>query len=510
MQTEAQYIEKIAALEQVNRELLESKNYYKNYSDQLHRIIQNFKRNRFGKRSEAYHHPDQTLFDFINELEPAKEPKQETITIEKHKRKKTRKNTIELPTQIVIIPVDEKDKICACGKRKEVIRYNVTRRLNHQPEAYDLIEERREVVACTNHCEGSIQAAKAPKRFLPNTNITESFLANLIISKFEDRQPLYHLEKKLESRYGINFSRQNMARNAIKAGDNMVPLYNLMHDRVMNHDIASMDATTIQVLDEPNRDPSTKSYMYCFRGGGKTGRVILYEYNEKEHQVFIDNWFEGFSGYVHSDADTFFNKLYEQDHVHSVLCNAHARRKFEPIAKASKKAVLAHHAMKVYRKLYAIERKAKDEELNHKQIKQLRQKYAAPILKEFKTWLESKINLVPKQSPIFDAMRYVIKHWKGLTRYLNDGRLSIDNNHTEREIKPFVIARKNFMFSKSQEGARAMAIHFSLIRTAKLHGLDPYRYYVHIMEKIPRCKTIDDYEKLLPWRVDLSKVITSS
>ena len=79
MQTEAQYIEKIAALEQVNRELLESKNYYKDYSDQLHRIIQNFKRNRFGKRSGAYHHPDQTLFDFINELEPAKEPKQETV-----------------------------------------------------------------------------------------------------------------------------------------------------------------------------------------------------------------------------------------------------------------------------------------------------------------------------------------------------------------------------------------------------------------------------------------------
>jgi transposase len=193
-----------------------------------------------------------------------------------------------------------------------------------------------------------------------------------------------------------------------------------------------------------------------------------------------------------------------------VLCNAHARRKFEPIAKASKKAVLAHHAMQVYRKLYAIERKAKDEKLNYEQIKQLRQKHVAPILNEFKAWLESKINLVPKQSPIFKAMRYTLKHWDGLTRYLDDGRLSIDNNHTEREIKPFVIARKNFMFSKSQAGARAMAIHFSLIRTATLHGLDPYRYYVHIMEQIPHCKTFEDYEKLLPWNVDLSKVITSS
>ena len=117
---------------------------------------------------------------------------------------------------------------------------------------------------------------------------------------------------------------------------------------------------------------------------------------------------------------------------------------------------------------------------------------------------------MPQQSPIFKAMRYTLKNWDGVIRYLDDGRLSIDNNHTEREIKPFVIARKNFIFAKSQAGARAMAVHFSLIRTAKLHGLDPYHYYVQVMEKIPCCEKVEDYEKLLPWDIDMIKVVAES
>ena len=107
-------------------------------------------------------------------------------------------------------------------------------------------------------------------------------------------------------------------------------------------------------------------------------------------------------------------------------------------------------------------------------------------------------------------MRYTLKNWDGLARYLDDGKLSIDNNHTDREINPFVIARKNFVFAKSQAGARAMAVHFSLIHTAKLYGLDLFHYNVQVTEKISYCKGVEDYEKLLSWNVDLSNVIVLS
>ena len=121
-------------------------------------------------------------------------------------------------------------------------------------------------MACPHQCENSIQTAVAPKRLLPNTAVTEEFLAHLIIAKCDDRQPLYHLEKKFKSRFGLIISRQNMARWMIGCANPLMPIFNLLKDHIIDHTIASTDATTLQVLDEPNRDPSTKSYVYCFRG----------------------------------------------------------------------------------------------------------------------------------------------------------------------------------------------------------------------------------------------------
>ena len=107
------------------------------------------------------------------------------------------------------------------------------------------------------------------------------------------------------------------------------------------------------------------------------------------------------------------------------------------------------------------------------------------------------------QSPLGKAVNYCIKLWPGLTRFLEDGRLEIDNNLTEQEIKPLVIARKNFLFAASVDGARALCMHFGMIRTAKLHGLDPYHYYVKLLQSLPLCNSLDDYEKLLPWNIQL-------
>ena len=114
--------------------------------------------------------------------------------------------------------------------------------------------------------------------------------------------------------------------------------------------------------------------------------------------------------------------------------------------------------------------------------------------------------MVLPKSGLGKAFNYCLKHWDGLCRFLDDGRLEADNNLTEQEIKPFVIARKNFMFCSSVSGANALCLHFSLIRTAKRHGLDPYRYYVKILKDIPYCESVEDYEALLPWNIALAKV----
>ena len=135
---------------------------------------------------------------------------------------------------------------------------------------------------------------------------------------------------------------------------------------------------------------------------------------------------------------------------------------------------------------------------------QYRQEHPKPIMDEFYSWLKKHQALVLPESSLGKAFAYAIKYEAGLCRYLEDGRLEIDNNHTEREIKPVVIARKNFMFAYSVAGAHAICMHMSLIRSAIANGLDPYQYYHALLKKIPHCQELADYEALLPWNIDLS------
>ena len=153
----------------------------------------------------------------------------------------------------------------------------------------------------------------------------------------------------------------------------------------------------------------------------------------------------------------------------------------------------------IYQPLYDIERQASDMKMTPEQRYELRQERAKPLLENWKNWLDERQPLTLKESPIGKAMAYTLNHWDGLLIYLNDGRVPIDNNATERDIKPFVMARKNFLFSCTPQGADSLAVHFSLIITAKHHGLDPMAYYTTMLKRIALCKSISDYEALLPW-----------
>jgi transposase len=401
--------------------------------------------------------------------------------------------------RIDIISVADVDKQCSCGIRKSVIRYESKRSIHHQPEILEIIEQRREVVACKNGCECEIVTAPTPPHVLPKVKATEEFLSFLVVSKLDDRQPLYHLEKQLSERHGIDCSRQTMARWLIDLMFPLQPFYNLMKDSIIDYDVASCDATTLQVLNEPGRAAETKSYVYCIRGGPPDKGVILYSYNEKLHKQFVKDWFEGFHGYLHVDGDNFFELIGECSSL--VNCNSHARRKFEPIAQGAKAKGLAKEAMRFFKELYKIERESKINKLSSEQRYELRQRKSKPLMEKFKTWLDKMYPTALPQSALGKAMMYCIKLWPGLTRFLDDGRLEIDNNLTEQEIKPLVIARKNFLFCASQDGARALCMHLSLIRTAKLHGHDPYHYYVKLLKGIPYCQSVEDYENLLPWNI---------
>ena len=145
----------------------------------------------------------------------------------------------------------------------------------------------------------------------------------------------------------------------------------------------------------------------------------------------------------------------------------------------------------------------KDEKMSAEKKYIYRQEKCRPILDHWHAWLLEHAPLTLAKSPIGLAIRYVLRHWDGLRVYLTDGRIESDNNATERDIKPFVIGRKNFLFACTQKGADSLAVQYSLIVTAKHHGLNPVEYYEAVLDRLPTCVSFEDYSKLLPWNIQL-------
>ena len=482
--------------------------------DRVVQQLMELQRNRFGRKTERFvddENPQVPLFPVEFDDSPPN-PDSEDIEVVAYKRKKgggrRPLDLSGLPHREEIVPVDDKDRICSCcGTEKKHAGFQSSSRLHVIPARFEVVTEKREKLACPKGCDGQCVTAPLPLRVLPKSIASESLAAHIIVSKVLDRQPLYHLEKVMEQRFHFKIGRHMMARWMIMIADQLQPLINLMKDQIEAYDIAAIDATSFHVLNEPGRASQTKSYAYCIRGGPPDKRVILYEYNAYNHKNYVDETLSHFEGVLSCDASPVFNKIGAKESVKLSYCHAHARRKFEQIEKAGKKGktALATEAMRMYRQLYAIERQATEANLSPLDRLALRQEKSRPILERFYQWLiVNKDKTLPK-SPIGQAISYCLTHWDGLLAYLTDGRIEIDNNATERDIKPFVIARKNFLFSCTPQGADSLGIHFSLVLTARRHGLDPMAYYTDMLKRLPYCVAVEDYVALLPWNWTVSE-----
>jgi len=505
----------LAVLQHAQMEAALYKKKFEQSSQAYDRLLFAFKqsqRRNFGSSSERFIDDNPAQGDFFSTVEAKESLPDESDTNEEpnpntqkksngRKRKKKNKDFAKnLPRREVIIEAE--------GKTEDdrVIRYETTELLNYIPAVYEIIVQKREVLARKGGINKvtKIITAINPQRFLPQAKVTETFLAHIIVSKLYDRQPLYHLEKKFKERFDFTCQRNKLARWFIQSAVQLQPIVNLMRDQIFEYDVTGCDPTHLQVLNEPGRSPKQKSYVYSIRGGPTEQLVNLFEYNAEDNKIFLDNWFKGYSGYLHVDGQNIFENFEMIDNITLVFCNSHARRKFEPIAKAASKPGLASKAMRYFRAIYKIERKAKQERLSPEQRYMLRQKETRPIMEEMFNWMREVAPTTLPKSPLGKAFLYALSREKGLKLFLDDGRLEIDTNLIEQQNKNLALARNNFMFSYSVEGAHALCVHMSLIFTAIAHGLDPYHYYVHIMKKAPYCETVEDYEQLLPWNVTLT------
>ena len=213
---------------------------------------------------------------------------------------------------------------------------------------------------------------------------------------------------------------------------------------------------------------------------------------------------DDFSGFLHCDGFSGYN-TYASDHdVKLIACWMHCRRKFYNVAKGVKSVGLAHKAVKMIAKLYKVEKDIKSLNLTHEQITQYRLEHAKPILNKFRDFITEYIDKVLPKSPLGGAFTYANNQWPKLIRYIDDGRLEIDNGLSERAIRPFAIGRKNYLFFNSISGVRAGEVLYSLIETCKAHKIEPYVYLRYVLGKMPSAHSLNDLEQLMPYNIDRS------
>jgi len=425
--------------------------------------------------------------------------KNEEITVASYKRKKTGKKPLptDLPRKQVIHDLTEAEKTCECGCTLTHITDEKSEQLEIIPAQVYVIENIRKKYTC-KACELTIKTARAPAQIIPKSIATPSLLAHVAVAKVDDHLPLYRQEE-IFNRNGIDIPRATLSLWMIKIGEAIQPLINLMQDNINEYDVAYADETPVQVLKEKQRTASQKSFMWLFVGGNPEKRSYLYHYAQTRASSVPYQVLDDFKGYLHCDGYAGYLSLFTTKPIKGVGCFAHVRRRFVDITKVVKESGLAHDAVKMIGALYAIEKHLKDNEYPLDKIKIYRDENARPLLEKFKQWLLENKTKVPSSFPIGKAIAYTLKQWPYLENYLSDGRLEIDNNLSERGIKPFVIGRKNWLFMGNERGAKSTTNLFSLIETAKTHALNPFDYLRYVFEKLPLAKTVDDYEALMPY-----------
>lgn len=464
---------------------------------------------QFGKKSEQHieDYPQALLFDEVQLPENIQEIEQadEEITVPEHTRQKGKTGRKPLPAHLPrvehIHDLSDVEKQCACGCQMHCIGDERSEQLDIIPAKMQVIVNVRKKYACKRCEENGVTQATLPPQPIPKSMASPGLLAYLCVSKFEDYLPLYRLERILK-RIGVDIPRATTSFWMIRCSRLLLPLYKSLQYHINAYDVASADETPLQVLKEVDRDPEKKSYMWVFSGGPPNQPAVLYHYAPtRSHQV-LNNILEDFDGYLHCDGysgyDAFASK--SEHTIKQVGCWYHVRRYFMDAEKISSKTGLATEAVRTIKKLAKIEKAAK--KLTPEGRKRMRQKSAKPMISAFKKWLEEYAPHVPPASTLGIAFRYTLNQWPKLLTYLDDGRLEISNNHTERAVKPFVMGRKNWLFANSVDGANAAAIIYSIIETCKLNQLPTYDYLRYLFTHLPSCETLEDYEKLLPFNID--------
>ena len=487
-------------LEIQEKKIAELEALVKYYEEQF-RLYQHKK---YASSSEKTHPEQLSLFDEAeNEADNKPEPAVEEITYTRRRERKEKKEDLsDLPVETVEHKLPEEARVCPeCGSEMHVMGHDTRRELEIIPAQVKVVEHVSEVYACRN-CEKTatsvpIVKAPMPEPVIKGSAASPSTVAHIMTQKYVNAVPLYRQEQEFQLN-GMSLSRQTMANWLIRSSEDWLePLYGLMKSRMTLEEVLHADETTLQVLKEPGRSSRTESYMWLYRTSGSCATpIVLYEYQPTRSSAHPKAFLDGFKGYLHTDGYAGYHVLAPE--VTVVGCWAHVRRKFDEAVKGAPPDVRANlpsqKGLDLCNELFRLEREY--EKLTPQERYDERLKRSKPVADALYEWA-STLGVLAK-SLLGKAVHYLLSQRPYLEKVFEDGRLELSNNRAERSIKPFVIGRKNWLFSATVKGAKASSVIYSVIETAKENGLKPFEYLKHIFKTMPNL-TDGKYESLLPW-----------
>jgi transposase len=435
----------------------------------------------FGKKSERVD-PRQlqlALAQLANEPGPVTEPIEmdsgETPVRGHGRRRPTGRRPLpaHLPRRRVEIDVAEADKTCACGHARTRIGETVTSKLEYVPASFLVIDTVRAKYACP-HCHTGVVEAAAPPQAVEKALAGEGLLAHVVVSKYADHLPLHRLAG-IFAREGVDLSRTTLCDWVADVATALAPIGAQLRCEVVAADYLQTDDTSVTVLGDQGGSFKGRLWVYL----DPLGRQVVFDATATHERDGPAAWLADFRGKLQADAYPGYDGLYQTGHVLEIGCMAHARRRFVEAFAMDGSAALP---VALIQQLYQVERAAADLPADERRAR--RHEQSVPLLAQLKAERDRLAATVLPKSPLGDAVRYLTNQWNALQRFVDDGRLSIDNNRAENQLRVVAVGRKNWLFAGSMAGAHRAALLYSLVQSCKLVDVPPFAYLTDVLIRV--------------------------
>lgn len=516
--------------------------------------LRTLKARKFGAGSERRLDDDQVVMAFLEEIKKAgdaelaeqlaaevladlQENEQEEVDVPAHKRRRAGRRALNPNLERVVqreeLPANE--RFCPHdGAALREIGVEVSERVHIIPAQYKVLRIERVKYACPC-CDNGLKVASLAPRIIPRSIFTEESLAWIVTAKYVDGMPLFRLARSIK-RYGGDLSANTLAETVVRIGIEVVPLINMLRDSLFDRGLIHGDETWMQVLKEPGRSAQTKSYMWE-QSSGSGPPIRLFHYAPGRGLAQAAPIYEGVAPgtVLMTDGYEVYDTLARKHDLIHLGCWAHGRRYVVEAEDCLPKDVrtppadeqeaarwrphLATQLRQLIGALFAVEEKAdaydpgKDgvdaadaaalaaRRLDKRQ--QLRQLHSTALLARIRALVSENVKAYPPRTKMAEALVYLDNQWPKLVRCMENPAWPISNNAAENSIRPVAVGRRAWLFADTVGGAVANANLYSLVETCRANGLNPYEYLCAVFKRLPRCTTAQDYEALLPWRIDL-------